>query len=297
MTHTQLLRAAGGLVAVALLGAFAAGPARADVRLQEGGSGPEEPGLAIRLSPAGPWSLVGPFDSTVLNPAGDSYSDGLPDDAPQGDDLLAGWVRPGDGRVHLSFWNDSSWTPLQPFEGGDSVGVPRIDALGEGWAVVWQQLHEEPIIRAGGVGSVGEHHDSEPIIHGWLLDVNWMDDIQLVLHQSPDRSALILTGVLWSVPGVPSPVDIVFSVELGPLETGDGNGGYPSPELRPIQRPGGKNPKVVRGAWSKRVAINWWSPEGELKQAIADWRGDVRFLDKPRFEPGNGLTGTLVGAP
>lgn len=296
MTRSKWLHAATGAVAAAAL-LTASGSALADVRLQDDGAGREEPALSIRLSPAGPWSLVGPLDATVLNPAGDSFADGLPDDAAQGSDLLAGWVRPGDGWVHLSYWDDTNWTPLPPFEDDDSIGVPRIDPLGLGWAVTWQQLHEEPIIRAGGVGAAGEHRDSEPLIHGWLLDVNWMGDTQLVLHQSPDRSMLILTGVLWSVPGVPSPVDIVFSVELGPIDAGDGQGGVPSPQLTPIERPNGKDAQVGRGAWSRRIAVSWWNPEGELQQAIADNKGGIRHLDKPRFGSNKGLSGTLVGAP
>ncbi len=291
MKRTDLLHWAAPAFAIALLVPLA-GSVRADERLQDDGGGSDEPGLAIRLSPAGPWSLVGPLDETVLNPAGDSFSDGLPDDAAQGSDLLAAWARPGDGRIHLSRWDEADWSPLVPFEDTASIGVPRVDALGEGWAVTWQQLQFEPIIRAGGVGATGEHHDSEPIIHGWLLDESWMGNTQLILHQNPERTALILTGVLWSVPGVPSPVDIVFSVELGPADAGDG---LPSPSIAPIIHPGVGKTKALRGAWSRRIAVSWWNAEGVLQQAIVNQAGDVRYLDKPRFEPGRTFSGDLTG--
>jgi len=293
MKRTQLLHLAAPALAVALLVPFA-GSVRADVRLQDDGGGPEEPGLAIRLSPAGPWSLVGPLDETVLNPAGDSFADGLPSDAPQDGNLLAAWARPGDGRIHLSRWDETAWSPLVPFENTASIGVPRVDALGDGWAVTWQQLQVEPIIRAGGVGDTGEHHDSEPIIHGWLLDESWMGDTQLILHQNPDRTALILTGVLWSVPGVPSPVDIVFSVELGAINMGD-PGDRPSPSITPVVHPGHGRTKALRGAWSRRIAISWWDEEGALHQAVVDRTGDVRYLENPRFEPGPVLSGDRTG--
>lgn len=293
MKHTDSLRALAPVVAVALI-LTGGSSALADVRLQD--SGPDEPALAIRLSPAGPWSLVGPLDATVLNPAGDSYADGLPDDAPQGDELLAAWVRPGDGRVHLSHWDESTWTPLEPFEESASIGVPRVHALGEGWSVTWQRLLEEPLIHGSGVGATGEHHDSEPLIHGWLLDVSWMDDIQLILHQNPERTALILTGVLWSVPGVPSPVDIVFSTELGPMNPWGGDG-LPSPSIAPVMHPSGKDFKKLRGNWSRRIAVSWWDSEGDLQQATIDKHGDVRKMNKPRTGSDQGLTGTLIETP
>ena len=74
MTSTRHRHALAAALALGVL-LLGAARARADVRVDD----PEapEPELAIRISPAGPWSLVGPFDSTVLNPSGDAFGDAM----------------------------------------------------------------------------------------------------------------------------------------------------------------------------------------------------------------------------
>ena len=287
MTHDTNLRALALALATGVL-LVGAGTARADVRVDDPGA--PEPGLAIRLSPAGPWSLVGPFDETVLNPAGDAYGDGLPADAAQGEHMLAGWVRPSDGRVHLSRWALGSWAPLPAFEAQDSVGTPRVDPLGTGWAVTWQQDALDPVIRAAGVGADGTHFDSQPILGGWLVDETWIENVQLVLHWDADRERLLLTGVLWSVPGVPSPVDILFQNELSELEP-EGQDGVPSPMISRAPHPGGGDAdRLRRGAWAHRAVVSWWDADGVMHQSIIDKDGDSRELNKPKFDTGIAMT-------
>lgn len=281
MTFTRHSHArASALVVLGTLLLGTAG-ARADVRVHDPAA--PQPELAIRISPAGPWSLVGPFDATVLNPSGDAYGDGLPDDAPQGELLLAAWVRPSGGRVHLSHWTADTWTPLPPFEARDGIGTPRVDPLGTGWAVTWQQESDLPVIRAGGVGLDGSHHESQPMIEGWLVDHDWLDDVQLVLHWDEEREHLYMTGVLWSVPGVPSPVDIVFQTEVREYDP-TGQDGLPSPMLAPAPHPGHGHDTPVRGAWARRVVVSWFDVDGVLHQALVNADGDLRELPKPRFD-------------
>jgi hypothetical protein len=198
--------------AAALACVLAASAARADVRVSHDEA---EPALDVQLAPAGPWSLLRPYDATVLNPTGDLHGDGLPGSASRDELLLAAWTRPETSHLMVSRWEGARWEWLPSITAPAALGVPRVSPLGDGWALTWQATSEGvPVVVAAGASAGHETGPATPLLAGYLVDQTFSASVQVLLTMTPDRRWLVATGVLWSVPGVPSPIDVLWSVVL-----------------------------------------------------------------------------------
>jgi len=204
---TLFPRTGAAALAAALL---FAGTAAADVRIRH----VDEPALDVHVTPSGPWTVVGSLDSTVLNPDGDAFADGLPGSATRSDELLASWIRAATGVMRLSRWDGVTWTDWTDLREPDAVGLPRVAPLGDGWALTWQRAGSNLVIAAVGASHEGNLGEPVPLLSGLLLDATFVNDVEVVLFREPGSGRLLIAGILWSVPGVPSPVDILWMNEV-----------------------------------------------------------------------------------
>lgn len=207
------------LLAFLVVGVFGAS---AEVRLlpsPDGGA----PDLDIVPASSGPWSLLGDWDPTVLNPLGDTLGDGTPGHCGRDEegDLLAAWNRPLIGRILLAI-GEHEWRGLPALPAPNAIGVPHVEAFGNGWALLWQAVDGGPVLQAAGAAAVGEVGVPETLLEGFLVDAFFAnDEVQVIVIMTPDRRWIDAVGVVWGVPSVPSPVDILWRTRLGPAPPGD----------------------------------------------------------------------------
>lgn len=215
-----LNRANLAAVLALLLSTAADGVAEVRLESQNGrGHGSEEP-LRLEVIPTqtGPWTLIGSLDPSVLNPTGDLHGDGLPGDSARLDVLLAAWTRPGEEQVLLSAGRDGGWDWLRHVETESPVGTPSVDAAGGGWIVTWQRGGALPAVLVVSVTLDGRLSVPEQVADGWLVGTAPTADGRgiYVLSMTPDGEPTV-TRVVWSVPSVPSPVEIGWRVPLDPF--------------------------------------------------------------------------------
>ena len=160
--------------AAAIVAAFLALPATAEVRLVGGGLVPE---LAITPTHHGVWTPTGPVDPFVLNAAGDVLGDGYPGHARRGSAILVAWNRPVSSAVQLRLsggprpWHASASVPAP-----GAFGSPKVVSLPDGWLVAYTIDPEHPTIVLVGVTSDGRPTLPFRLVEGLLVDLVGTDE-------------------------------------------------------------------------------------------------------------------------
>lgn len=275
MTGRSARRTAmSGLLSAAIALGLSA-PTAADVRVQADHAA-ESADLDVRLTPRGPWTLLDANDVTVLNPHGDSHGDGLPGSAPRGPRLLASWLRPtgqhAGSEVRVARWDGDSWSEdQQPLDDPAAIGQPLVGSVGDGWGVTWQRAVPRPWIVARGHGESEGAGTATPLLEGWLVDSRFENNVQWVLFETPTRQELRLAAIIWSVPGVPSPVDVIFVGSAGALrQLGIRDDADPGERLGEWRRSGsslttfgGGTASIEPSPWTETVLVTGLDPNGE----------------------------------
>lgn len=205
---------------VGLVGALASGAAVADVRVAERAHGVE---LAVRPTPRGPWSPIGPVDDVTLNSEGDLIGDGVPGAATSAARLVAAWARPIDASVQLASFEGGRWAARAEIP-VLATGAPRVFALGDDDFVVVARVLEPSVetVLAGVRGDAASGLSTGPDLRleGRLIDAAVIgESLQVVLVEELDRDARFTIAVIdfLHVPGEPiEPIERI-RVEVGTL--------------------------------------------------------------------------------
>lgn len=232
--------------------------------------------VAVRSTPAGPWTALGVPTPADLNVAGDVLGDGHPGIATRGSTAVAAWIRPADGTVRVAFGLDGNWRHAPPLEDAAAVGTPRVLLLDDAVIVAWRR---EPglsdatrvaLVPNGG-GPVLELADERQLIDAAAVGRS----LHLILFDAPTASIEDRMVVLSPIIDPPIDINDHTDVQLGVLgwvPSSDAVLSSVDPATTTGPEPAGStallesNPRVhdVQRGGERIAVLSWWSGVREL---------------------------------
>lgn len=203
-------RKTGALVALGLLAAVSISESvLAEVRMRAVAGKAE---MQVQPTPRGVWSPVGQLAPELLNPSGDLFGDGHPNDAFCDGGVTAAWFRPATQELLIAQATERAWTMRARLPAAGAVGSPQLSCSPDRTLLAWTAIESgRPRVV---IELLGEERlpDQEGAL---LLDAALSGEAGVVLigETTPGGGLYVTLGVL-SPPGIP--VDIRRS-QLGEL--------------------------------------------------------------------------------